>query len=141
MAQRKQYSMSVAERQKRYFSEEFKKRKVIELDRKLVSISELSREYEVSKPAIYKWIDKYSQMKKNKERIVYETESDTLKLKELKERIKELERVIGQKQLMIDFQDKVIEIAEQEYKVDIKKKFGDKPSSGIGTTGMNAKSK
>ncbi|MEZ5011136.1 MAG: hypothetical protein R2744_05805 [Bacteroidales bacterium] len=46
---------------------------------------------------------------------------DTQKIKALEERIKELERVIGQKQLLLEFKDKMIEIAEATYNVDIKK--------------------
>jgi transposase len=33
----------------------------------------------------------------------------------------ELERIVGQKQIIINFQNKMIELAEQEYQVDIKK--------------------
>jgi transposase len=141
MARRHQFHMSLAERQERHFSEEFKRRKVNELERKLITISELCREYEVSDTAIYKWINKYSRMKKKKERMVVESESDTRKIKEMKERIKELERIIGQKQLMIDFQEKMIELAEEEYKIDIKKKSGSGPCSGTGSTGKSTASK
>lgn len=141
MAQRKNFKMSLEERQKRYFSVEFKRKKVNEIDRKLITVAELCREYEVSGVAVYNWIWKYSTMRKKKERLVLESESDTRKIHELNEKIKELERIIGQKQMMIDFQDKVIEIAEEEYKVDIKKKLGIKPSSGTGTTGKNTPSK
>jgi transposase-like protein len=141
MAQRKNFKMSLEERRKRYFSVEFKRKKVNEIDRKLITVSELCREYEVSGTAVYNWIWKYSTMRKKKERLVIESESDTRKIHELSEKIKELERIIGQKQMMIDFQDKVIEIAEEEYKVDIKKKLGIKLSSGTGTTGKNTPSK
>ncbi|EKO78685.1 hypothetical protein LEP1GSC068_2737 [Leptospira sp. Fiocruz LV3954] len=41
----------------------------------------------------------------------------------MKSKIKELESVVGQKQMKIDFQEKMIELAEKEYCVDIKKKF------------------
>jgi hypothetical protein len=41
---------------------------------------------------------------------------------------------VGQKQLQIDFQLKMIELAEKPYGVDNKKKFGDAPSSGSGKT-------
>ena len=141
MARRIQYKLTTLQRQSRYFSEEFKRRKVFEIEHKLVTIAELCREYEVSSTAIRKWIYKYSRMKTKKERIVVESESDTRKLQQMKERIKELERIIGQKQLMIDFQSKVIELAEEEYKVDIKKKFGSEESSGTGATGTNTRSK
>ncbi|EMO85765.1 hypothetical protein LEP1GSC070_2388 [Leptospira santarosai str. AIM] len=36
----------------------------------------------------------------------------------LKAKIKELESVVGQKQMKIDFQEKMIEFAEKEYSVD-----------------------
>jgi len=42
---------------------------------------------------------------------------------------------------LIDFQQKVIELAEEAYKVDIKKKFGGKPSSGSGIIGTNTPTK
>ncbi len=67
-------------------------------------------------------------------RQIVETESDTRKLKELKEEIKELHRIIGEKQILLDFQTKLIERAEKEYKVDIKKKLSGKLYSGTGTT-------
>jgi len=51
----------------------------------------------------------------------------------LKKKIAELERIIGQKQILLDFKDKMIEIAEETYQVDIKKKFTTKPSDTIGS--------
>jgi hypothetical protein len=56
-----------------------------------------------------------------------ETKSDTTKILALQKKIAELERLLGQKQVLIDFKDKMIEIAEETYQVDIKKKFGTKP--------------
>jgi hypothetical protein len=51
----------------------------------------------------------------------------------LQAKIAELERVVGQKQILIDFQNKMIEIAEQEYQIDIKKKFDSEQSYTIGS--------
>jgi transposase len=123
------------ERQNRYFAEEFKIRKVKDLERNLVTIAELCREYRVARASVYKWIYKYSVNRKKQERQIVERMSDTRKIKELQDRIKELERIIGQKQILIDFKDKMIEIAENMYQVDIKKKLGSSLSSGIGKTG------
>ena len=61
-----------------------------------------------------------------------ESESDTKKLIELQKRIAELERLVGQKQIQLEFKDKMIELAEELYHIDIKKKFESKPSSGSG---------
>jgi transposase len=118
----------------RYFSEEFKKNKVKELERNLVSIGDISRTYNVSRTAIYKWVYKYSIMAKKNVKQIVEAKSDTNKIRVLEERIKELERLVGQKQILLEFKDKMIEIAETTYGVDIKKKLSSKLSSGINTT-------
>ena len=125
----------------RYFSEDFKRQKVREIERNQVSIGELSKEYQVSRTSIYRWLFKYSKMIKKAERQVVERKSDTRKIQELKERIKELERVVGQKQLLIEFQKKMIDLAEETYDVDIKKKLSSKLSSGTGLIDANTDGK
>jgi len=137
MAKPEQLKIQQTPSQNRYFSEGFKRQRVEEIEKNIVKISEICREYQVSDTAVYNWIYKYSRMRKKSIRQVVEAESDTRKLLQLKERIKELERIIGQKQILIDFQDKMIEIAEEEYKVDIKKKSGSKLSAGSGKTGSS----
>jgi transposase len=115
--------LSVRERQNRFFSESFKRTKVSEIDRNIVSVTELCKEYQVSRSSVYKWLYKYSQMRKREHKQIIEPESETRKVMLLKQQVSELERVIGQKQLTVDFLEKMIEFAEQEYGVDIKKKF------------------
>jgi len=121
----------------RYFSEDFKKKKVRELERKITSIPDICRTYSVSRRSVYRWIYKYSVMAKKQVKQVVEAKSDTQRIKALEARIKELERIVGQKQLLLEFQDKMIEIAEADYGVDIKKKVGSKLSSGTTSTGKN----
>jgi transposase len=125
--------MSIRERQARYFSPDFKRKKVSEIERNLVTIMEVSREYQVSHTAIYKWIYKYSKMRKKREKQVVESESDTRKITELKQKIRELERIVGQKQVEVEFLNKMIELTEEDLKIDIKKKGGLKLSSGSGS--------
>ena len=76
-------------------------------------------------------------MAKKQHKQIVEPKSDTKKIKALQDRIKELEQAVGQKQLMIDFKDKMIELAEQRYNVDIKKKLGSRLSSGTDLTSQN----
>ena len=121
----------------RYFSEEFKKRKVRELEKNMSSVGDICTIYSVSRTSVYRWIYKYSVMAKKQVKQVVEAKSDTQKIKALEERIKELERIVGQKQLLLEFKDKMIEIAEATYNVDIKKKVGSKLSSGTTLTGKN----
>ena len=141
MAQRQDFEQTREQRHRRYFSEAFRKQKVSEIERNLTTVSEVSREYELTRTAIYNWIYKYSKMRKRSVRQVVEPFSETHKIKELKEKIKELERLVGQKQIQLEFKDKMIEIAEESYGVDIKKKFGSPPSSGSGSTGKNTTGK
>lgn len=134
MANKKNFKMTVAQRMQRNFSENFKKQKVQELEIGITQLGDIARQYEVSNTTIYRWIAKFGSMKQKKERLIVEGESDTKELLSLKKKIAELERIIGQKQILIDFKDKMIDIAEETYKVDIKKKFGIKPSDGTGST-------
>jgi len=136
MANRDQFSQR-RERQNRYFSESFKRKKVREIERNISTVLEVSREYEVSTTAVYKWLRKFSKHYQKQVRQVIEPMSDTRKIKELKAQVKELERLVGQKQIQLEFKDKMIEIAEQMYGVDIKKKLGSQRSSGSGKTGNN----
>lgn len=128
------FKSSPSDRRLRSFSENFKKQKVEEILCQRTSVLEISRQYEVSSTSVYRWMYKFGSMKKKKERVIVETDSDTKELLALKKRIAELERVIGQKQILLDFKEKMIELAEETYKVDIKKKFTTKPSdtSGFG---------
>jgi len=121
----------------RFFSEEFKKGKVREIERNISSVSDICKTYSVSRTSVYKWIYKYSLTAKKQIKQVVEAKSDTQKIKALEERIKELERIVGQKQLLLEFKDKMIEIAEATYGVEIKKKVGSKRSSGTISTGKN----
>lgn len=140
MATIKEYEkLTVRERQNRYFSEDFKRKKVSELDRNLITIAELSRQYQVNRAAVYKWIYKYSAMRKKGLKQVVEAKSDSGRLLQMKEEIKELQRIIGEKQMKIDFQDKMISLAETAYKIDIKKKFSGRPYCGIGSRGKHVK--
>jgi hypothetical protein len=58
--------------------------------------------------------------------LIVESKSDTQKILDLKKQIAELERLLGQKQIQLEFKDTMIEIAEEMYKIDIKKKLGTK---------------
>jgi len=131
------FTEELRSRQNRYFSNDIKKKIVRDLERNYNSVSDVCKVYQVSRTSVYRWIFIYSSMAKKQHKQVIEPKSDTQKIKVLEERIKELERVVGQKQLLIEFKDKMIEIAEATYGVDIKKKVGSKLSSGTTSTEKN----
>ncbi len=140
MATREKFKMTIAERRRRNFSDSFKIQKVRELETGKTKISELCKQYEVSDTNVYRWLNKFGTMKDKKERLIIETDSDTKQLLELKKKVAELEQIIGQKQIIIDFKDKMIELAEEAYGVDIKKKYSTQQSNSFGTTESNTDS-
>lgn len=116
-------------KKRRQFSEAFKKEKVQMIERKQISVLQLSRLYEVSTVAIYKWLRKYSQKFSQGERVVVEKESEGAKTMSLLNKVAELERKLGQKQLQIDYLEKLLELGSEEIGIDIKKKYATEPST------------
>jgi len=135
MAKTEQLIVSEIEKRKqRYFSEEFKRQKVEEIERGISKVSQISRIYEVSAVAIYKWIYKYSLMRKKGIRMIVEAQSDTVKIEALRKRVAELEQALGQKQFQIEFMEKQFDIARSQYGVDLKKKASGRRCYGTGKT-------
>ena len=58
MATRDGFKLSRQERQRRIFSEDFKIKKVREIENRETTVSEVSREYQVRLANVYKWIKK-----------------------------------------------------------------------------------
>jgi transposase-like protein len=134
MATREDFKLSTVQKQRRRFSENFKKEKVREIERGFASVGEICKLYEVSSPAVYKWITKFGNETTKQEWIMVESKSDTRELLELRKKVAELERMIGQKQIVIDFQEKMIELAEDHYGVEIKKNSDIQPLTSSGKT-------
>ena len=141
MARLEQVNGKPATRITRYFSEDFKKKKVAELDKKVITIAEICKQYAVSTTAVYKWIYKYSLMRKKAIKMVIEAESDTARIQALKQHISELEQLLGQKQFEVDFLQKQMQLASQQFGIDLKKKLSGKPSAGSGNTEGNTATK
>jgi hypothetical protein len=58
--------------------------------------------------------------------MVVQKDSEATKVLELQAKIAKLEQILGQKQLVIDFNEKLIEIASKELEIDLKKNFSSK---------------
>ena len=105
-------------RQRRVFSPTLRKEIVGLIESGKLSIAAASREYKVSQTSIYKWIHRYS----------------TYNKKGVTDRIAELERAVGHKQMQIDFYEKFIEFASKEVGEDLKKKYASAAMSGSSNT-------
>ena len=118
----------------RIFSEEVRRHIVHEYEQGQMSARELCKFYEISSTSLYNWINKYSKFAKKSLKIVEMAKSKEQYIKELEARISNLERAVGQKQMKIDFLEKLIELAKEEYQVDIKKNYATGHSAGSETT-------
>jgi transposase-like protein len=107
----------------RQFSTEFKKGKVRQIDDGKISVLQLSRIYEVSSTAVYKWIRKYSRYAGQNEKVVVQKESEQAKTLLLLKKVADLEQLVGQKQVEVEYLKKVLEFGSEITETDIKKKF------------------
>ena len=112
---------------RRTFSEEFKRTTVKDYESGKHTALEISRLFNISESCIYSWIYKYSVYNKKKIRVVEMSESTTKKVKELQQKIKELEQ--------IDYLEKMIDLAKEELGVTIKKNSNTRQSNISAKTG------
>lgn len=124
-------------RKSRKYSDEFKKEIVSLFEKGKFSVIQLEKLYGIGNPTIYKWIYKFSTFNEKGFRIVEMKESNFTKLSELEKKVKELEQIVGQKQIKIDYLEKMIDIAKDELNVDIKKNFNTSQSTGSAPTKEN----
>ena len=110
-------------RKSRIFSEAFKREKVEDILNKRISIIEFCKLWDVSSTSVYRWIYQYSPNHKKGTKMIVQQESEEVKTQELLKKVAELERILGQKQMEIDYQSKLIEIASKELDIDLKKSF------------------
>ena len=106
---------------KRKFSEDLKLKIVKEYESGAFSVVEMTKVYDISYQTIYNWIYKYSKYNKKSIQVVEMKDSQAHKMKQMEARIKELEHAVGQKQMNIDYLEKMIELAKENYDIDIKK--------------------
>lgn len=117
-------------RKHRVYSEEFKKEIVNFYESGKYSVLQLERLYGVNNVTIYNWIYKFSIFNEKGIRVVEMKDSNIDKLKHLELKIKELEQAVGQKQIKIDYLEKMIDIAKDEFSIDIKKNSNTPQSVG-----------
>lgn len=120
---------------RREFSDEIRRKVVREFRDGKYTVKELADLYHTSEQTIYRWIHKFSSTDEPTITVVEMADSTDNKLKDLQQRIAELERALGQKQIKLDFYEKMMDLAKEEYDLDLKKNSFTKPSSGSEKTG------
>ncbi len=110
-------------KRKRTFSTAFKQEKVKQIESKQVTVLQISRLYDVSDTSVYNWIKLYGSCKQKGERIVIEKESEAKKTENLLKKVSELEQLLGQKQVEVEYLKKIVEFGSELTKTDIQKKY------------------
>ena len=121
-------------RKSRHYSLEFKKAVVASFEKGEFSVLQLEKLYGISNPTIYNWIYKFSDFNEKGCRIVEMKDSKQEIVKQLANKVKELEQILGQKQVAIEYLEKMIELAKTELDIDIKKNYSSQPSIGSNLT-------
>jgi len=116
-----------------FYSEEFKWKVVQEVLTGKLSKEEARRVYNIkSNCAVLYWMRKYSGIDNYRHGgmpLVNQVEMVNMKeLSEKDKRIKELEESLNREKLRADLWQKMVEIAEEQLNVDIRKKYGAKQS-------------
>lgn len=122
-------------RNRKKYSEQIKRKAVDDFRSGRHTALELADLYHCHPQTIYNWIYKYSPADSPRINVVEMSQSTDQNIKSLQGKIAELERALGQKQIQIDFYQKMFELAENEYDLDLKKNSFLKPLSGSATTG------
>lgn len=122
---------------RREFSDEIRRKVVREFREGKYTVKELAELYHASEPSIYRWIHKFSPTDEPTITVVEMADSTDKKLKDLQQKIADLERALGQKQIKVDFYEKMMDLAKKEYDLDLKKNSFTKQSNGSGKTGTS----
>ena len=108
-------------RERRYFSEEFRKARVRELDEGQTTVAKICQDYGVTGPAVYKWREKYSPMYQKQVVKVVEMESEGAKRRELEGQVSTLKGLLADKQIEVEYLLKLLEVVGDRYGIDFKK--------------------
>ena len=112
----------------RTFSDAFKREKVAQIEAGTLGVTELAREIDASTTSIHRWLHQFGRKDKAVQ-VVVQLESEQRKTQQLRDRIGELERVVGRKQLEIEYLNALLDTASADLGVDVKKTSDTRSSS------------
>jgi len=113
--------MKVNEKSKRRFSEDFRRKYALLIEKGQYTISEVSRKFDVSYSAVRKWVKKFGKEPYPKTKWII-SEEEVNRIPKLEKEIDNLKKIIGEQQVKILLQDQLIEIAKEKLGPDFEKK-------------------
>lgn len=115
---------------RRTYSEELKRKLVEDFEKGDMTVGQISKIYGIRNKLIYAWIYKFSSYNQKNVSIMEIKDSQTDQIKKLEEKVKELTRNVGEKQIMIEYLERMIQLADETYNLEIKKNFNTPHSGG-----------
>lgn len=113
--------MTTEERRRRRFSEEFRKEQVLLYEQGELTISEISRLYEVRYNSVRKWVEKYGK-KDYRSTIHISSKKEVDRVRDLEKQVRELKQIIGEQQVELLYKSKLLELAKEHLGEDFEKK-------------------
>jgi transposase-like protein len=113
--------MTTDERRRRRFTEDFRKAQVKLIESGELTISEVSKLYEVKPDNVQKWLKKFSS-KAYPKTIIVADPSEVNKLKELEKENKRLLEIIGKQQVELFYNKALVDLAKSKLGEDFEKK-------------------
>ncbi|WP_116109421.1 transposase [Lewinella sp. IMCC34191] len=117
-------------RPRRRFSLDFKRARVRDFESGTFSVSQMSRLYDIKGTVLYRWIKKFGQQATTPQAVIVEVpHSQTEKVKRLEARLAMLERLVGNKQIEIEFHKERLQLLAEEHGINVQKKVTSTPPS------------
>jgi len=115
-------------KKRRYFSNAFKRQIVELINSGKYSVSEVSQLYEIHFQTLYRWLHQFRPNLKGAVIMKYETADEAKINLQLKKKIAELERLLGQKtaelelkDLELEYKETMLQVISQDLGLDLKK--------------------
>ena len=114
------------------YSLAFKQKVISEIETGKYSLQEASEIYSISGQSLYNWLREFGKNHLIGRIVRIEMKGEADRIKQLEEEKKELESALAKAHLKIITLESTIEVAEEKYKIDFKKKIGLKGSKKAG---------
>lgn len=125
---KKQFEQGITKR----YSIAFKQKVISEIEEGKYTKSESSRIYGISPGSIYYWLKRYGKYKVLNKIVRIEMKGEKDRIKQLEKEKRALESALAQSHLKTLYLESLVEIAEDKYGVDLKKKSDTKESERQG---------
>lgn len=106
--------LTTEERRRRRFSNEFKRQVVDQIESGSTTVKAVSVLYQVKSDNVRKWLKKFGK-KRLPQTILVTTPSEVNRVVDLEKEIDRLTRIIGEQQVKLICQDKLLEVYEEQY--------------------------